>query len=205
MLVSIIGNNASGKTSLAAALGREPGIKAYLESHEDRPYQALFAEEPQRYALHNQIDYLMARAEQEAEIRTDGGIGVQDGGLDQDFFLYTRLFHHKGFLDEKEYALCRRVYLMLRNRFPEPDVFVYLSAPLDLLKSRLEQRGREIDLKTITTLKDLPILQGFLDSWAAGISPLMVSAEDLDLGSAGSVQQVAAQLREIFTRKQDLG
>ena len=36
-LITIIGNNASGKTTLTRALCRAGGFRAYLESHTDRP------------------------------------------------------------------------------------------------------------------------------------------------------------------------
>lgn len=195
MLVSIIGNNASGKTSLAQVLGQQPGFKVFLESHEDRPYQALFSEDPQSYAFANQIDYLLARAEQERSIRAYGGIGVQDGGLDQDFYLYTHLFHSKGFLNHKEFELCRREFATLRAGLPAPEVYVYLAAPLNLLRERLLARGRMIDLNTIVTLDDLSTLQGYLDAWTARISPLTLQAEEVDLDSAGFIEGLGRRIR----------
>ncbi len=107
-LITIVGSNASGKTTLAQAICQQTGFTPWLESHEDRPYQTLFSKDVRRYAQPNQIDYLLRRAEQERQIRAGKNTGVQDGGLDQDYHLYTRLFHHKGFLDEREFALCQR-------------------------------------------------------------------------------------------------
>ncbi|MEN8241917.1 MAG: deoxynucleoside kinase [Chloroflexota bacterium] len=185
MIISIIGNNASGKTTLAETLGQLPRLTAYFESHTDRPYQALFSVDPHRFALKNQLDYLLARAEQEQEIRAAGGIGVQDGGLDQDFHLYTRLFHHKGFLDKDEFLLCERAYLSLRAGLPAPELYIYLTAPLDTLRDRLQARGRSIDLNTIVTIDDLPTLQGYLEEWTAKISPppLTLGADEVALSS----------------------
>jgi deoxyadenosine/deoxycytidine kinase len=196
MLISIIGNNASGKTTLAKALDAQPGFTAYLESHTDRPYQALFSQEPKRYALHNQIDFLLARAEQEREIRAAGGFGVQDGGLDQDFFLYSHLFHHKGFLSDKEFDLCRRTYHTLRAGFPAPEVYIYLAFPLDTLRARLLARNRKIDLATIVTLDDLPTLQEYLDAWVTDISPLTLHADQIDLDSPEFIGDLTSQIRD---------
>jgi deoxyadenosine/deoxycytidine kinase len=197
MLVSIIGNNASGKTSLALALGQQPGMDVYLESHDDRPYQGLFSQEPQRYALPNQIDFMLRRAEQERSIRAAGGIGVQDGGLEQDFRLYTRLFHAKGFLNEQEFALCRRLYDTLRAGLPAPEIYIYLSAPLEILRERLLGRGRVIDLNTIVTLDDLPVLQGFLDEWVNELAALIVPVEEIELESQEYMAGLAEGIRAI--------
>ena len=169
-LINIVGNNASGKTSLTEALCQKTGFAAWLESHQDRPYQPLFSKDVRRYALPNQIDYLLRRAEQEREIREGEITGVQDGGLDQDYYLYTRLFHHKGFLNDREFALCQRVYQALRAGSPAPDLIVWLQTPLELLHQRIQARARMIDLQQIVTLDDLPLLDIYLDEWLSKIS-----------------------------------
>lgn len=168
-LITIVGSNASGKTTLAQAICQQTGFTPWLESHEDRPYQTLFSKDVRRYALPNQIDYLLRRAEQERQIRAGKNTGVQDGGLDQDYHLYTRLFHHKGFLDEREFALCQRTWQALRAGLPAPDLIVWLRVPLSLLEDRLRARARTIDLEQIVTLKDLPLLDSYLEEWLAGI------------------------------------
>ena len=170
-LITIVGNNASGKTTLTQTLCREPGFTAYLESHEDRPYQPLFSQDVHRYALPNQIDYLLRRAEQESRIRAESAVGVQDGGLDQDFHLYSRLFHHKGFLDDQEFDLCRRTYHALRRGLPAPNLIVWLRAPLELLRQRLHARARMIDMQQIVTLGDLPLLETYLEDWLGKVGP----------------------------------
>jgi len=188
-LITIVGNNGSGKTTLAQALGRLSGFHAYLESHEDRPFQPLFSKDVKRYALPNQLDYMLRRAEQERQIRDGEAIGVQDGGLDQDFYLYSRLFHHKNFLDDREFSLCQRTYQTLRAGLPAPDLIVWLQTPLELLRSRLQARARMIDLEQIVTLEDLPRLDVYLEEWLEGEDPdkiLMVdvSREDQDFNFA---------------------
>ena len=196
-LITIVGNNASGKTTLTHALCKAGGFKVYLESHEDRPYQPLFSVDQQRYALPNQIDYLLRRAEQEREIRAGSVPGVQDGGLDQDYHLYTKLFHHKGFLDKKENALLERMYHSLRAGLPQPDLIVRLKAPLPLLGERLLARARLIDLNTIVTLNDLPFLESRLDEWLGAVEPerlLVVDVEGEDQGFSGAIARILEQL-----------
>ncbi len=196
-LITIVGNNASGKTTLAKELGKEAGFSAFIETHEDRPYQALFAQDVHRYALHNQLDFLLRRAEQERQIREGGTTGVQDGGLDQDFHLYTRLFHHKGYLDDQEFDLCCRMYTALRAGLPAPDLVVWLRAPLDMLSERIRARARMIDLEQIATLDDLPILEGYLEEWLSTMDPSMVLSMDvqgLDLADSAVIQQIRSRI-----------
>ena len=196
-LITIVGNNASGKTTLAQTLSQEAGFTAYLESHEDRPYQPLFAQNVRRYALPNQLDYMLRRAEQERQIRNGEMVGVQDGGLDQDFHLYTRLFHHKGFLDDQEFDLCRRTYEALRAGLPAPDLVIWLRAPLDLLRERIQARARMIDLEQIATLDDLPVLEGYLEEWLSSMDASMVLPMDIhgvDLTDYEVTRQIISKL-----------
>lgn len=167
-LISIVGNSAVGKTTLARALSRQPGYTLGLEDHAGRPFQSLFREDLQRYALANQFDYLLLRAEQERSLRRSELIGVQDGGLDLDFHLFTRRFHQKGYLKDAEFDLCRRLYLQLRLGLPRPDLFIYLKAPLSLIRERFARRKRSLE---IATLEDLEAMQGLLDEWLAARDP----------------------------------
>ena len=115
-LIAIMGNTGVGKSTLARQLCRLHDFTSGLEQHAERPYQRLFAQaEPssadqKRYALANQLDYLLLRAEQEQYIRSLPGLGIQDGGLDLDFYVFTRHFYQKGYLAEAEYVLCQRLY-----------------------------------------------------------------------------------------------
>src|SRR5512146_2425987 len=83
-LVTIVGSSGSGKTTLARVICRSKGFAPFLEDLKIRPFQASFMGELKTYALPNQVDFLLYRAEQELFIRQNDVIGIQDGGLDLD-------------------------------------------------------------------------------------------------------------------------
>lgn len=161
-LVTIVGNSGVGKSTLARRICQVLPLSYALEEHAERPFQSLFAADLQRYGLANQIDYLLLRAEQESAIRQSQGVAVQDGGLDQDFFVFTRFFHWKGYLTTDEYLLCQRLHLRLRQALPPPDLTICLIAPLDVLISRHRRRSRSLE---IATIDDLVRLQELVDDW----------------------------------------
>ena len=107
-LIVVVGNSGVGKTTLTRALCAAGDFATGLEEHIARPFQALFKNDA-GFALANQIDYLLLRAEQERLIRADARTGIQDGGLEMDFFVFTRLFQRKGLLSTQEYRLCERL------------------------------------------------------------------------------------------------
>ena len=86
-LITIVGNSGVGKTTLANELCRVISFITGLEQHEERPFQKQFSLDLRRYALANQIDYLLYRAEQEQYIRQSDSVGIQDGGLEDDFYV----------------------------------------------------------------------------------------------------------------------
>jgi deoxyadenosine/deoxycytidine kinase len=174
-LIAVIGNCGTGKTSLTQRLCERSKYHALLEQHKERPFQQQFSKELKRFSLSNQMDYMLFRAEQEITVRQTDIIGVQDGGLDQDFHVFTRLFHQKGFLDEEEFSLCERLYSTLRQMLPLPDLFIKLSAPRSILVARREKRQRSLD---IVETKDLEGIESLIQNWMSKMGPTPVI--DLD-------------------------
>lgn len=179
-LIAVVGASGVGKTTLVRALAKAYPFQTAYEGHADRPFQALFKED-QRYALANQIDYLLLCAEQEKQLRASSQIGLMDGGLDLDFHGFTRLFHHRGLLTDAELDLCRRVYGFLRTTLPAPELFVRLRADESTVANRLAVRDRI----NIARAEDTAIFNSFVEEWLDSVPPdqvlqLDVSKESLD-------------------------
>lgn len=179
-LITIVGVSGVGKTSLVHALSKSADFVTAYEQHAERPFQALLKADA-RYALANQIDYFLLRAEQERELRSSPLIGLMDGGLDLDFYGFTRLFLRRGLLTEPEYDLCRRVYALIRESLPAPELIVRLCADDATVAERLSRRKRI----NIANADDTAAFNSFLDEWLDSVSPdrlleLEVSAETLE-------------------------
>jgi deoxyadenosine/deoxycytidine kinase len=172
-IVAVVGNTAVGKTTLVEQLHRRFPFLVGIEQHEERPFQRLFSQDRQRFALANQVDYLLYRAEQERRIRQAGQVGLQDGGLDMDFRVFTRLFRQRGYLDSDGYRLCERLFRLIRGALPPPELFVWLRAPLDVIAARYAARRRPL---SIANVDDLPDLERYLQEWltAAGESEVLI-------------------------------
>jgi deoxyadenosine/deoxycytidine kinase len=159
-IISFVGASGAGKTSLVRALQTRGDFALGLESHAERPFQALFKQNP-RHALANQIDFLLYRAEQERLLRADPRPALVDGGLDLDFHGFTRLFHARGWLTDPEFDIVRRLYTLTRDLLPPPDLIVHLTASDDSIRVRLAARDRI----NIATAADASRLGRFLEEW----------------------------------------
>lgn len=166
LLISVVGASGVGKTSLVRALAATGRFATGLETHAERPYQARFAAD-HRFALPNQIDFLLFRAEQEAELRQADRPALLDGGLDLDYHGFTRLFHERGYLDDEEFALCRRLYERIRALQPPPDLFIHLTAPPEVIAARLASRDRV----NVATAQDADRLGALVADWLATLPP----------------------------------
>lgn len=161
-LITVVGNTGVGKTTLVGLLCRKLDLATGLEQHEERPFQREFSRDLHGLALANQIDYLLFRAEQEMSILETGRNGIQDGGLDMDFHVFTTHFHNRGYLSDEEFGLCERLHHLLRTALPPPEIILWLRAPSHVAASRFRERG---DVVRIAGIRDLDDLEGLLQRW----------------------------------------
>jgi deoxyadenosine/deoxycytidine kinase len=165
-IIAVVGTTSVGKTALVRALCKQGPFITGLEQHKERPFQQVFKANP-NYALPNQFDYLLLRAEQEHLLRQSEKTGLLDGGLDLDFHGFTHLFHSRGWLTNQEFKLCKRFYDLIRLYLPPPDLIIHLIARPEVILRRLASRKRINIADPEDTLK----LDSFLDTWISTISP----------------------------------
>lgn len=179
-LIAIVGASGVGKTALVSALARAEHMDIAYEQHAERPFQSLFKNDA-HYALANQVDYFLLRAEQEQQLRASSVTGLIDGGLDLDFYGFTRLFHKRGLLTDPEFELCKRLYEFIRQALPGPELIIHLYADEETTARRLSERDRI----NIASAEDTALFNLFLDQWleslpAGQVLDLDVTHETLD-------------------------
>ncbi len=193
-LITIVGASGTGKTTLVHALAQTGKFTTALEQHNERPFQALFKQD-KKFALANQLDYLLLRAEQERDLRASSKIGLMDGGLDLDFHGFTRLFHSRGLLADPEYDLCRRLYHFIRATLPLPELIVSLVTDSETVANRLSARDRI----NIARAEDTALFNSFLDEWLASIPSTQVLTLDVTneaVDYSSSVSAITQRLAE---------
>jgi deoxyadenosine/deoxycytidine kinase len=137
-LVVVEGLIGVGKTSLARKLAAAVGAETVFEQPMDNPFLERFYKNPKSAAFPAQLYFLFQRARQLAELRQHdmfAPLRIADYMLDKDR-LFARVV-----LDEEEYKLYDQVYARLALDAPQPDLVVFLQAPVEVLLQRIDKRG----------------------------------------------------------------
>lgn len=137
-----------GKTTLARRLADTYGSDLLLEGADQNPFLDKFYNNPKSAAFPTQLFFLLQRAKQMQEIRQSdmfNPVRISDFLMEKD-----RLFAELT-LTEDELNLYDQVYQQLTFDVPQPDLVIYLQAPVHVLLDRINQRGIAYEQKIETT------------------------------------------------------
>lgn len=168
-----------GKTSLAKRLAEEFRGELLLEGAEENPFLERFYRNPRHAALPTQLFFLFQRAQQIQALRQSdmfAPVRVADFILEKD-----RLFAQLT-LDDHELRLYEQVYDNITVDAPQPDLVIYLQAPVDVLLNRVQKRGRSYErfIETNYLERLVEAYTQFFYHYSA--TPLLiVNAADIDL------------------------
>lgn len=191
-LIVIVGCIGVGKTTLARVLCNHGPFESCLEEHVSRPFQNSFKKDP-HYALANQVDYLLHRAEQERLVRQSHQTGVMDGGLDMDFHGFTRLFHSRSWLNDDEFDICNRLYNYVRSYQPPPELVIHLTAAPDVIANRLASRARI----NVADPEDNSLIESYLQDWLSTLNPVQVLNLDVSEDDPDFLQLLPSLLKTL--------
>lgn len=126
-----------GKTSLARRLAERLAAELVLEQADQNPFLERFYSNPRVGAFPAQLHFLFQRAQQLAALKQGdlfAPLRVADYLFDKDR-LFARIT-----LEDAEFALYEQVHSRLAIEPPEPDLVVFLQAPVDVLMERIARR-----------------------------------------------------------------
>jgi len=177
--IAIEGNIGAGKTTLATRLSQQFNTRLILEQFEDNSFLPKFYEDQARYAFPLELSFLADRFQQ-----LKSQVAVQDmfhPVTIADYFILKSLIFAKKTLNGEEFTLYSRLFSIIENVLPKPDLLVYLYLDINRLQSNIRKRGRVYEQK----IEDdylLKIQEGYLDyiKQQQGLRVLLIDANELD-------------------------
>ena len=141
--ITIEGNIGAGKTTLAHMLARHYNARLILEQFADNPFLPKFYENPTQYAFPLELFFMAERYKQLKEL-------VHTGDLFQSLtisdYLFTKcLLFARVNLPEQEYKLYQGLFEIMQSQLVQPDLLIYLHAPVTKLQANIRKRNRSYE------------------------------------------------------------
>jgi deoxyguanosine kinase len=138
--ITIEGNIGAGKTTLAHLLSKHLNARLILEEFADNPYLPKFYENQQQYAFPLELFFMAERYKQMKDLLQTKdmfqNITVSD-------YMFTKcLLFAKVNLAEEEFLLYQKLFDIINPQLIQPDLLIYLHAPVNKLKENIRRRNR---------------------------------------------------------------
>lgn len=140
--VAVEGVIGVGKTTLARMISQRYSMPTVLEVVEDNPFLSDFYKDIEKWAFQTQVFFLMSRFDQQTVV---AGALAQCTGVVSDYTFEKDHLFAKLILKGRQLELYEKVYTILQEQVPEPDLVVYLYAPLGILQKRIIARDRPFE------------------------------------------------------------
>ncbi|HEV8083803.1 MAG TPA: deoxynucleoside kinase [Chitinophagaceae bacterium] len=138
--ITVEGNIGAGKTTLAHLLSKHLNARLILEEFADNPFLPKFYENQQQYAFPLELFFMAERYKQLKDLlRTKDmfqNVTISD-------YLFTKcLLFAKVNLPDEEFLLYQKLFDIMSPQLIQPDLLIYLHAPVSKLKENIRKRNR---------------------------------------------------------------
>ncbi|RNI36917.1 deoxynucleoside kinase [Hanamia caeni] len=138
--ITIEGNIGAGKTTLAHLLSKHFNARLILEEFAENPFLPKFYENRQQYAFPLELFFMAERYKQLKELLQTKDL-FQNTTISD--YLFTKcLLFAKVNLPEQEFSLYQKLFDIINPQLIQPDLLIYLHAPISKLKENIKKRNR---------------------------------------------------------------
>ncbi|WML58256.1 deoxynucleoside kinase [Neobacillus sp. PS2-9] len=147
--ITVEGPIGVGKTSLAKAISEQFQFALLKEIVDENPFLGKFYDNIEEWSFQTEMFFLCNRFKQLGDINTH--FLSQNQSVVADYHIFKNLIFAQRTLNPEEYQKYYKIYQILTEDMPKPNVIIYLNASLDTLLKRIKLRGREVE-KNISPL-----------------------------------------------------
>ncbi len=195
--IAIEGNIGAGKTTLCHMLANDFNCKLVLEEFAENPFLPHFYQDPGRYAFPVELFFLTERHKQLEKhlLRQDLFFEF----IVSDYFFLKTLLFAKNNLNPDEYRIFQKMYFVLAQNFPNPDMLLYLHRSPNSLLQYIRSRGRGYE-KSIDTEYLYSLQNSYFEYFRSELTfPIVIlDADNLDFVNNPKDYQ---EIKDIISQK----
>jgi len=141
--ITIEGNIGAGKTTLAHLLSKSLNARLVLEEFAENPFLEKFYQNPDQYAFSVELFFMAERFKQMKNLVNQQDLFQHVTISD---YLFTKcLLFAKVNLPDDEFRLYQKLFEILHQQLVQPDLLIYLHAPVQTLQENIRKRNRSFE------------------------------------------------------------
>lgn len=141
--IVVEGNIGTGKTSLVKMLATELSAYAFYEEFSENPFLPKFYANPEKHAFPLELSFLAERYHQlKKELNTRD---LFHKNIISDYYFFKSLIFSEITLPEDEFLLYKKLFYIIHQKLPQPDLLIYLYSEIDRLQINIRKRGRDYE------------------------------------------------------------
>ncbi|MEC0170656.1 deoxynucleoside kinase [Paenibacillus graminis] len=196
-IITVAGTVGVGKSTLTAALAERLNFRTSLEQVDHNPYLEKFYHDFERWSFHLQIYFLAERFKEQKKMFELGGGFVQDRSIYEDTGIFAKMHADQGTMSKTDYDTYTSLYeaMVMTPYFPHPDVLLYIEGSLPSILTRINERGREMEIQTDVSYWEH--MHGRYSQWIAGFNAcpvLRLNIDDYDVNDPASMSEILKQV-----------
>ncbi|QIH76913.1 deoxynucleoside kinase [Macrococcoides canis] len=194
LFIAIEGPIGVGKSSLTKKLSATLNLTPIYEIVEENPFLSDFYEDIDKWSFQTEMFFLCNRYKVLTELSNDISV-VSDYHI-----LKNKVFANNT-LNDKEYKMFEEIYDILTREVRKPDVTVFLTADLEVLKQRIQLRNRDFEshIEDDYLLKLTADYRRVYESMKRDHQTILIDTSDMDfVNNAADYEHIVQQIKDII-------
>ncbi|WP_434784202.1 deoxynucleoside kinase [Macrococcus bovicus] len=171
LYIAIEGPIGVGKSSLTRMLSETLQMETLYEIVEENPFLSDFYEDISKWSFQTEMFFLCNRYKQINDLA--------DRSVISDYHILKNKVFARNTLNTTEYAMFEKIYDVMTEDLRRPDVTIFLTAELPVLKERIRKRHRDFEM-SITDDYLLTLIKDYHDVYQSTTRALYIDTTDLD-------------------------
>lgn len=202
-IITVAGTVGVGKSTLTGALAKRLNFQTSLEQVDHNPYLEKFYHDFERWSFHLQIYFLAERFKEQKKMFEMGGGFVQDRSIYEDTGIFAKMHADQGTMSPTDYATYTSLYeaMVMTPYFPHPDVLIYIEGSLPSILTRINERGREMEIQTDVSYWEK--MHGRYSKWINEFTAcpvLRLNIDDYDVNDPDSMTEILEKVGQAIRK-----